>query len=413
MRSRLAHVEPGQLILPNLYPKQHKAIYDAVRYSIIEASTKAGKTLGCITWILDQWWRGTVGQNFWWVAPVFPQARIAFDRIRNGLSVTHGVKFNKGDKTITSPQGAVLWFKSADNPDSLYGDDVYAAVIDEASRCKEEAWHAVRSTLTATKGPCRIIGNVKGRKNWAYRLARMAQGGTPNMGYHRLTAYDAAEGGVIDIEEIEDAKRMLPEHVFKELYLAEPSEDGGNPFGLDAIAKCVRPLSQNPVVAWGCDLAKVHDWTVLIGLDTEGAVAHFERWQSPWKETIKRLRTRLPKKKRDGAVYIDSTGVGDPIVEELQSTHQSIEGFHFSSGSKQQIMEGLGSAIQQEEVFFPDGQIVSELNEFEYEYTRTGVRYSAPEGFFDDSVCALALAWARLRDRPVTKVAGSNNRVIN
>jgi hypothetical protein len=36
--------------------------------------------------------------------------------------------------------------------------------------------------------------------------------------------------------------------------------------------------------------------------------------------------------------------------------------------------------------------LISELEEFEYEYTRTGVRYSAPEGFYDDYVCALALA---------------------
>jgi hypothetical protein len=36
--------------------------------------------------------------------------------------------------------------------------------------------------------------------------------------------------------------------------------------------------------------------------------------------------------------------------------------------------------------------IVAELEEFGYEYTRTGVRYSAPEGLHDDTVCALALA---------------------
>ena len=29
-----------------------------------------------------------------------------------------------------------------------------------------EAWHALRSTLTATQGPVRIIGNVSGRRNW-------------------------------------------------------------------------------------------------------------------------------------------------------------------------------------------------------------------------------------------------------
>jgi hypothetical protein len=33
---------------PYLYPKQLAAIFDPRRYSVIEASTKAGKTSGCI-----------------------------------------------------------------------------------------------------------------------------------------------------------------------------------------------------------------------------------------------------------------------------------------------------------------------------------------------------------------------------
>ena len=36
--------------------------------------------------------------------------------------------------------------------------------------------------------------------------------------------------------------------------------------------------------------------------------------------------------------------------------------------------------------------IVNELESFEYEYTRTGVRYAAAQGMHDDAVCALALA---------------------
>jgi hypothetical protein len=55
-------------------------------------------------------------------------------------------------------------------------------------------------------------------------------------------------------------------------------------------------------------------------------------------------------------------------------------------------MEGLAVAIQQREITFPEGPITNELNAFEYEYTRTGVRYSAPEGMHDDCVMALALA---------------------
>ena len=55
-------------------------------------------------------------------------------------------------------------------------------------------------------------------------------------------------------------------------------------------------------------------------------------------------------------------------------------------------MEGLAVAIQQRQIAFPEGVIVNELQAFEFEYTRTGVRYTAPSGLHDDAVCALALA---------------------
>jgi hypothetical protein len=67
--------------------------------------------------------------------------------------------------------------------------------------------------------------------------------------------------------------------------------------------------------------------------------------------------------------------------------------FKFTSQSKQQIMEGLAVGIQSRKITFPDGLIKTELENFEYQYTRTGVRYTAPEGMHDDCVCALALAW--------------------
>ena len=55
-------------------------------------------------------------------------------------------------------------------------------------------------------------------------------------------------------------------------------------------------------------------------------------------------------------------------------------------------MEGLAVAIQQRQITFPVGVIANELGAFEFEYTRTGVRYTAPSGLHDDAVCALALA---------------------
>jgi hypothetical protein len=76
----------------------------------------------------------------------------------------------------------------------------------------------------------------------------------------------------------------------------------------------------------------------------------------------------------------------------LQRKYNRIYGFKFTQSSKQQLMEGLASALHTRQITIPDGILRRELDVFEYEYTRTGVRYSAPDGMHDDCVCALALA---------------------
>ncbi|KKL56833.1 hypothetical protein LCGC14_2241440, partial [marine sediment metagenome] len=305
---------------------------------------------------------------------------------------------NETELFIKLINGATIYFKSGENPDALYGEDVFACVVDEATRVKELSWHAIRSTLTATKGPVRIIGNVRGRGNWAYKLARRAEAGTKGYHYARLTAHDAVEGGILDAAEIEDAKNVLPEAVFRELYLAEPSEDGSCPFDMAAIADCIAPLGEGPATTFGIDLARGKradaDWTVGIGLNKDREVCQLERFQAPWAQQMDRIKAAT------GSVpaLVDATGVGDPVVEALQRGGGNYEGFKFSATSKQQLMEGLAVSISRREIKLPEGVIRQELETFEYEYTKTGVRYGAPEGLNDDTTCALALANKHFRE---------------
>jgi phage FluMu gp28-like protein len=366
-----------------------QAILDAPeRYTITAAATKCGKTASHIIWIFEQALQLKDNQSVWWIAPVYQQAEIAFRRMKSQVSEKDFFISNESKLTLILPNGARIEFKSGEKPDNLYGDDVYAAVVDEASRMREESWYALRSTLTATKGKCKMIGNVKGKKNWFYKLGERARLGEDDYKFFKITAYDAAKEGILDIEEIEQAKKDLPEFVFKELYLAEPGDDNSNPFGLDNIRKCYAPISNGIPIAFGIDLAKYTDWTVITGLDNMNRVCYTDRFQHDWQQTKQRIIQvvgRTPS-------HIDATGIGDPIVEDLQRILPNIKGFKYTSQSKQQLMEGLVMEIQQHTIFFPEEPYGFELENFEYEYTRTGVKYSAPSGMNDDAVNSIALA---------------------
>lgn len=380
---------------PPVFEYQRKIIDSLARFTITEAATKVGKSASHLIWLFEQplALNLTEGQSVWWIAPVYGQAEIMFRRLRTQVSDKGFLKFNESKLTATYPSGAILAFKSAEKPDNLYGDDVYAAVFDEFTRAREEAWHALRSTLTATRGKCKFIGNVKGRKNWGHKLGMRAKNGEDkDYAYFKITAYDAAAAGLTTkdgrpfIEEIEDAKRDLPENVFNELYLAEASEDGSNPFGFDHIRRAIYGLSSNPPVCFGVDLAKKRDWTVITGLDRFGQICLWDRFQKDWKQTKETILSLTP-----GLITIDGTGVGDPIAEDI-GRHRELDVVIFTERSKQQLVEGLAYGLQTREVTAIAGVLQDELEAFEFEYTRTGVRYTVPAGMTDDAVYSLALA---------------------
>lgn len=369
-------------------PDYQKAILDSTaRYTVTEAATKVGKTASHIIWLFEQSLQIPANCAVWWVAPVYQQAEIAFRRMRNQVSTNNFFKVNETKLRLTLPTGSVIEFKSADKPDNLYGDDVYAAVFDEFTRAKEDAWTALRTTLTATNGKCKFIGNVRG-KGWGYRLGVKARSGDDQYQYFKITALDAVKAGILSSKEIEQAKKDLPENAFKQLYLAEALDDGANPFGVEHIRSQLSEKSQGDPMYFGVDLAKSVDFTVVTGLDSNGGICIFERWQSDWSQT----RQRIAQIVGSNRGYIDSTGVGDPIAEDLMKECSGLEAFHFTSRSKQQIMEGLAKSIQMGEVSVLDGVMRDEMESFEFEYTANGVRYSAPDGMHDDTVCSLALA---------------------
>jgi hypothetical protein len=364
--------------LPNPHINQKRILDSQSRFRVVMCGRRFGKSeLSQIEIITN----ALLGKNVAYITPTYQLARVFFERL------TQAVPFqsNKSELTIKFPNGGSVDFFTGERLDNLRGRKFHLVVVDEASFIPnlEDGWlNSIRPTLTDYKGRAIFLSTPKG-KNFFYSL--FLKGGEPDWEAFRFTTYD---NPYIDKGEIDDARTQLPEVVFEQEYMANPAENSSNPFGSAYIKQCTFPISPEPAIVYGVDLAKAVDWTVIIGLDRNGSVCHFDRFQKDWRQT---KQTILSLNK--APILIDSTGVGDPIFEDLQREGLAINGFKFSSTSKQQLMEGLSSAIQQRKITYPEGNIVNELEVFEYQYTATGVRYSAPPGFHDDCVMSLALAW--------------------
>lgn len=283
--------------------------------------------------------------------------------------------------------GGVLDFWSLDNPYAGRSRKYKRSIIDEGAFAKSlwESWtQSIRPTLTDLKGDAFFFSTPRG-KNDFFKIFMMGKQGDSNWASWQMSTYT---NPFIDPTEIDEAKKDLPALAFSQEYMAEFNDNIANPFGYDFIRLCAIGQSSLPAVCFGIDLAKSSDWTVIIGLDQFGQVCHFDRFQKDWQQTVQAIKL-LP----NVTTQMDSTGVGDPITEQIQINRGNVIGKKFTQTSKQQIMEGLAVAIQQRKILFPEGHIKDELENFEFVYTRTGVKYSAPQGLHDDCVCALALAW--------------------
>jgi hypothetical protein len=367
-----------RLELPEPHINQQRILDSEARFRVVMCGRRFGKSELSQIEIISN---ALLGKSVAYITPTYQLARVFFERLIQAVPF----ESNKSELTIKFPNGGSVDFFTGERLDNLRGRKFHLVVVDEASFIPnlEDGWlNSIRPTLTDYKGRAIFLSTPKG-KNFFYSL--FLKGGEPDWEAFRFTTYD---NPYIDKGEIDDARTQLPEVVFEQEYMANPAENSSNPFGSSYIKQCTFPISPEQPIVYGVDLAKAVDWTVIIGLDRNGSVCHFDRFQKDWRQT---KQTILSLNK--APILIDSTGVGDPIFEDLQREGLAINGFKFSSTSKQQLMEGLSSAIQQRKITYPEGNIVNELEVFEYQYTATGVRYSAPPGFHDDCVMSLALAW--------------------
>lgn len=355
------------------------------RFVVTMCGRRWGKSIDGEEWIED----GALdGMQCGWFAPTYKYLIEVWDSMTYRLAPVT-IRADKTEKRIELQGGGLIECWTLDTPDPGRSRKYHRVVIDEAgiARGLLNIWQqSIRPTLTDYAGDAWFYGTPKGRTHDFTQLFAKGESGDEGWLSHRAPT---RENPYIPQAEIEAARRDMPEGAFLQEFEGIPADDNANPFGQAAVVACLGEMSTLPPVVWGWDFARAQDWTVGIGLDEQGRVCRFERWQhKPWNETRQQCVVLTGRTLSVG----DSTGIGDAVVEDIQRLNVPMQGYTFTPKSKQQLMERLAGAIQAREIMFPDGVIRFELETFEYEYTAHGVRYSAPDGLHDDAVMALALA---------------------
>lgn len=211
-----------------LLPWQQDVFNDKTRFKVVAAGRRCGKSRLAATTLIIEALRCPPGSAVLYVSPTMGQSRqIIWDLLLDlGREVISGSHVNNLD--ITMINGARIYVRGADRPDTLRGVSLTYAVLDEVADIKPEAWEQViRASLSDKKGHALFIGTPKGR-NWFHDLWKQGQDDQDEdwKSWHFTTK----DNPLIDPTEIESAKKTLSSFAFKQEYLASFSNAGSDIF---------------------------------------------------------------------------------------------------------------------------------------------------------------------------------------
>jgi len=288
-------------------------------------------------------------------------------------------------------------------------------VVDEASRVPKDAWESdLRPALADRRGPALIISTPKGL-NWFYDIYQQGVEGDPDIRSWQASTMDCWRSRLrndphklAQMEaEMDLIKRTTSESKFREEYLAEFLQDQGQHFTLksDLFRGVLRGAIPGKHYLAGVDVARKEDWmvTTIIEEESQQLVALVRSRHQDW-SLQKAHSVALLKQYPDCLTHIDSTGVGDPIAQDLRAAGINAIDVIFTPKVKGELVENLTIAIEQCYLGIPEQVdtkwLIDELKQYESKRMPSGlIRYGAPAGKYDDGVTSLMLACFGLKGR--------------
>jgi len=373
--------------LPKLFDKQIEVVKSKARFKVVMAARRGGKSFMCAQIAILKMLKG---ERLFYLTPEFSLAKEFYNHLSKYLPQEIIKSSNKSDLTIELITGGYIRFFSGNAADNLRGLKFNYGILDECSYTDNllETFNTViRPTLSDYKGGAILISTPKGLNDFNTLYEKGMRGEDDFQSFHFITT----DNPHIDPSEVEAARRVLTEAQFNQEYLAIPSANANNPFGVDNIMKCVRQeLSKATPVMIAIDFAKIHDWTVITGLDSGNNLCLFERFRDTWENVISKIK-EIRNKYPYVPIVVDSTGIGSVLLERLQNEVYNVIGFAFTSASKPVIIHELIKQVEMGSITFNE-LTMREMTTFSAKYDGSGnVKYSADNGAHDDIIMSLAM----------------------
>jgi len=341
------------------------------------------------------------------ISPSLRQSMIMFDKI---LTFTHSNPLLR--KSITRKTRTIIQLTNASTiialPCSehlLRGYTANLAICDEASFIPETIITEIVYPMLSTTNGTAIFLSTPWDKNHFFYKAFL----NPQYSTHKVRS---AENPLIPQAFLAEMQQNMTTEAYKREYLAEFTEAATSYFPQELIRQCIehaQRLGLEPYATLeqqipkgdyyaGLDLGKLQDHSALAVVQREAETlklvyTHEFPLQTAYTEVIAttaRANTRFHLQK----LLADQTGIGEPILEELQAQGITAEGATLTQETKAEILTHLKLAMQQQRLAIPyDKRLCQQINDQQYAYAKSGkLSFSHPPNTHDDQLWALALA---------------------
>jgi phage terminase large subunit-like protein len=341
------------------------------------------------------------------ISPSLRQSMIMFDKI---LRFTHSNPFLR--KSITRKTRTIIQLTNGStiialpcSEHMLRGYTANLAIADEAAFIPETVLTEIVFPMLSTTNGTAILLSTPWDKNHFFYKAFL----NPQYSTHRIRS---AENPLIPQGFLSEMEQNMTKEAYKREYQAEFTEAASCYFQQELIRRCIenaQKIGLEPIIDIetqipkaeyyaGLDLGKLQDYSAIAILQKDAETlklvyTHQFPLETPYTEVIA-TTARINQQFQLQKLLVDKTGIGEPVLEELQNQGIPTEGATLTQDSKAELLTNLKLAMEQQHIAIPyDKQLCQQINDQQYTYSKSGkLSFWHPQNTHDDQLWALALA---------------------
>ena len=384
------------------------------KYITVVSPRQQGKSLLLINLILF-YGINDKGCKIGIIAPIYQQARKLMEDLYEAIKDSGIVEStNFSNHEIKLRTGSKIYFRSSEREDGLRGYTFSYLFLDESSYQSESAWKRAIQPTALVHGKKVVLFSTPRGRDWFYQMYMLGE--DAEYPTHAAVRMEQGDNPYINQEEVRAAKRVLPEAIYRAEYQGEFLEGESMVFQNFKTNSFSKYPNRTGKVYIGVDLGRESDYTVAVAMDQSGNVIEIYRDnQKDW-STMESGIIALARKYA-ATIMIETNSMGTVVFESIKKKYQDTHPFVTSSKSKNDIVESLILAFNDNQIAIPNEDLVPELHQelevFEMSYNpkTRNVKYGARSPFHDDLVIALCIAnWNRISNKSYGQYAVMGGR---